>query len=105
VVRVEYNPRKVSLPQLLETFWKIHDPTVLNRQGPNVGSNYRSAIFFTIPEQETEIRESIAALEKTGEDQRPIVTQVALAGPYYPAEEYHQKYAQKHGGGFCHIVP
>jgi peptide methionine sulfoxide reductase msrA/msrB len=105
VVRVEYDPRKVSLPQLLETFWKIHDPTVLNRQGPNVGSNYRSAIFFTIPEQETEIRESIAAREKTGEDQRPIVTQVALAGPYYPAEEYHQKYAQKHGGGFCHIVP
>jgi peptide methionine sulfoxide reductase msrA/msrB len=105
VVRVEYDPRKVSLPQLLETFWKIHDPTALNRQGPDVGSNYRSAVFFTIPEQETEIRESIAALEKTGEYKRPIVTQVALAGPYYHAEEYHQKYAQKHGGGFCHIVP
>lgn len=105
VVRVEYDPKKISFPKLLEIFWKIHDPTSLNRQGPDVGDNYRSAIFFTTPEQETQARESVAALEKSGEYKRPIVTQIALAGPYYPAEDYHQKYAEKHGGGFCHTLP
>jgi peptide methionine sulfoxide reductase msrA/msrB len=99
VVRVEYNPSKVPLVKLLETFWAVHDPTTLNRQGPDIGDNYRSAIYFTRPEQETEIRSSLAA-EQT-KLRSPIVTEIALAGPYTPAEDYHQKYAEKHGGAAC----
>ena len=102
VVRLEYDPAKTSLAKILDVFWKIHDPTLLNRQGPDIGENYRSAIYFTLTEQEAEIRESIAALEKNGRFKNPIVTEVAYAGPYYPAEEYHQKYSEKNGGGFCH---
>jgi peptide methionine sulfoxide reductase msrA/msrB len=99
VVRVEYNPSKVPLVKLLETFWAVHDPTTLNRQGPDIGDNYRSAIYFTRPEQETEVRSSLAA-EQT-KLRSPIVTEIALAGPYTPAEDYHQKYAEKHGGAAC----
>ncbi len=103
VVQVTYDPAVISFEKLVEFFYEIHDPTTVNRQGPDVGDNYRSAIFFTTPEQETVAREVIAKLTKSGEWKKPIVTQVELAGPYYRAEEYHQKYAEKHGGGFCHV--
>jgi len=102
VVKVVYNPAVLPFGKLLETFWDIHDPTQLNRQGPDVGDQYRSAIFFTTPEQETAARNAIAELAKSAAPGRPVVTQVDQAGPYFRAEEYHQKYAEKHGGGFCH---
>lgn len=103
VVKVEYNPQVVSYQKLLDLFFEIHNPTTRNRQGPDVGDNYRSAIFFTSPEQEEAARATISRLEKSGAFPRPIVTQVDLAGPFYRAEEYHQQYAAKHGGGSCHI--
>jgi len=91
----------VSYSRLLDLFFEIHDPTTLNRQGLDIGNNYRSAIFFTTPEQETAARRAIANLQ--GKYNREIVTQVEFAGPFYRAEEYHQQYAAKHGGGFCHF--
>jgi peptide methionine sulfoxide reductase msrA/msrB len=103
VVKVEFNPSVVSYPELLDLFFEIHDPTSLNRQGLDFGDNYRSAIYFTTPEQEASARDAIVRLEKDGKYRRPIVTQVELAGPFYRAEEYHQQYAAKHGGGFCHL--
>ncbi len=103
VVRVEYDPAKVSFDRLLEVFWAIHNPTTPNRQGPDVGSNYRSAVFFTTPAQETATRQSIAALEKSGAFRKPVVTEVSLAGPFFPAEEYHQNYNEKHGRSSCRL--
>ncbi|CAN5589666.1 bifunctional methionine sulfoxide reductase B/A protein [soil metagenome] len=103
VVKVEYDPSVTSFQKLVDFFFEIHNPTTRNRQGPDVGDNYRSAIFFTTPEQEEVARATIAKLEKEHKFSTPIVTQVALAGPFYRAEEYHQQYAAKHGGGFCHI--
>jgi peptide methionine sulfoxide reductase msrA/msrB len=103
VVRLEFDPSIVSYSRLLELFFEIHDPTSLDRQGFDIGDNYRSAIFFTSPSQEAAARRAIATLEETGKYRRPIVTQVELAGPFYRAEEYHQQYAAKHGGGFCHV--
>ena len=97
-VRVTYDPAKVSYGQLLETFWKIHDPTQLNRQGPDVGSQYRSAIFFHDTEQEEAARASLAKLDSSGRFSRPVVTQISPAGPFWRAEEYHQRYHEKHGG-------
>ena len=102
VVKVEFDPSVVTYNDLLGTFFSIHNPTTLNRQGPDIGDNYRSAIFFTTPAQEASARAMISKLEKDGKFNRPIVTQIELAGPYYRAEEYHQQYAAKHGGGFCH---
>jgi peptide methionine sulfoxide reductase msrA/msrB len=99
VVKVEYDPSKVSTEKVLEYFFKIHDPTTLNRQGPDVGDQYRSAIYFTRPEQESAARKVIAKLTEAKKFSRPIVTQVDLAGPYTAAEDYHQKYHAKHGGG------
>ena len=102
-MKVEFDPSVVSYPKLLDLFFEIHDPTSLNRQGLDFGDNYRSAIYFTAPEQEASARDAIAKLEEGGKYKRPIVTQVELAGMFYRAEEYHQQYAAKHGGGFCHI--
>lgn len=103
VVKVEFDPSVVPYSRLLDLFFDIHDPTTPNRQGLDIGNNYRSAIFFATPEQETAARHAIAQLEKAKKYNRPIVTQVEFAGPFYRAEEYHQQYAAKHGGGFCHI--
>jgi peptide methionine sulfoxide reductase msrA/msrB len=103
VVKVEFDPSVVPYSRLLDLFFDIHDPTTPNRQGLDIGNNYRSAIFFATPEQETAARHAIAQLEKAKRYNRPIVTQVEFAGPFYRAEEYHQQYAAKHGGGFCHI--
>jgi peptide methionine sulfoxide reductase msrA/msrB len=103
VVEVEYDPAQLSFSALLDVFWVSHDPTTGHRQGPDIGSQYRSAIFFTTPEQEATARASAALLEKSGKLDRPITTEILLTGPFYAAEEYHQKYYAKHGGGSCRI--
>jgi peptide methionine sulfoxide reductase msrA/msrB len=103
VVEVVYDPTLISFSKLLETFWESHDPTVERHTGPDHGSQYRSAIFFTTPEQEATARASAALLEKSGKLSGPIGTEIALATPFYVAEDYHQKYYAKHGGGSCRI--
>ena len=101
-VLVEYDPEKVSYERLLEVFWANHDPTTKNRQGPDIGSQYRSAIFFFSPEQERAARASKDALESAGKFRRPIVTEIVPAVPFYRAEEYHQRYLEKRGSSHCH---
>lgn len=103
VVKVEYDPGKVSYDTLLNIFWENHDPTTLNRQGPDLGSQYRSVIFFHSPEQETEALASKAKLDASGRLRRPIVTQIVPATEFWKAEEYHQQYLEKRGLATCHI--
>jgi len=103
VVQVTFDPQKVSYDQLLDTFWQIHNPTQVNRQGPDVGTQYRSAIFVHSPEQQAIAEKSKAALAASGKFQRPIATEITTAGPFYRAEEYHQKYLEKHGAASCHF--
>jgi peptide methionine sulfoxide reductase msrA/msrB len=98
VVEVEYDPAQLSIGALLDIFWASHNPTTHHRQGPDVGSQYRSAIFFTTPEQESAARASAAKLASSGKLSGAITTEIALAAPFYAAEEYHQKYHMKHGG-------
>ena len=94
VVEVEYDPSKVSYEELLEVFWENHDPTTPNRQGPDVGSQYRSAIFYYTPEQEAAAR---ASKEKAqSRFKNPIVTEITPVSEFYRAEEYHQRYFEKH---------
>ena len=102
-VEVEFDPAKVSYEDLLKIFWTSHDPTTPNRQGPDVGTQYRSAIFFHDAAQEAAARASKEQLEKSGRLKRPIVTEIVAAGPFYRAEEYHQKYFEKHGLHGCGI--
>jgi peptide-methionine (S)-S-oxide reductase len=102
-VEVEFDPAKVSYLQLLAVFWKSHDPTTMNRQGPDVGTQYRSAIFYHDAEQEAEARASKAELEKEHVFKRPIVTEIVPAGDFYRAEDYHQQYFEKQGIRSCHI--
>jgi peptide-methionine (S)-S-oxide reductase len=102
-VQVEYDPNQVSYGELLAVFFKSHDPTTLNRQGPDVGTQYRSAIFYHDAEQEAAAREAKAALEKAGVFKRPIVTQILPASDFYRAEDYHQQYFEKQGIRSCHI--
>ncbi len=102
-VELEFDPNEVSYRELLADFLQSHDPTTLNRQGPDFGTQYRSAIFFHDADQEAAARESKAALEKAGIFKRPIVTQIVPAGPFYRAEEYHQKYLEKNGMKSCHV--
>jgi len=102
-VEVEFDSARVSYARLLEVFWKIHDPTTLNRQGPDVGAQYRSAIFTHGPEQRKEALDSRERLVKSGKHQGEIVTQIEPAAEFWPAEEYHQKYYEKRGGKACHI--
>ena len=97
-VEVIYDPRVVSYERLLEVFWSIHDPTSLNRQGWDVGTQYRSAIFYHTREQARAARSSRARLEASGRYKDPIVTEIVPAGPFYPAEEYHQGYYEKRRG-------
>ena len=103
VVQVEFDPAQVPYEQLLDVFWNIHNPTTLNRQGPDVGTQYRSAIFHHSPEQETVARASKAKLEAAGRFKRPIVTEITPASEFYAAEEYHQQYLEKRGMKSCHI--
>jgi len=103
VVEVEYDPAKASYDSLLDVFWNGHNPTQLNRQGPDVGTQYRSVIFFHTPEQEAAARASKERLAKSGKFARPIVTEISPAQPFWRAEEYHQRYFEKRGGGSCHV--
>ena len=102
-VQVIYDPSRVSYDDLLKVFWENHDPTTLNRQGPDVGTQYRSAIFFHSPEQQYAALASKARLESSGTYRRPIVTEIKPASTYYPAEEYHQQYLEKRGLSSCHL--
>jgi len=102
-VEVKYDPQKISYEQLLNVFWENHDPTQLNRQGPDSGTQYRSAIFFHTPEQETSARNSKDELQKSGQFNKPIVTQIAPATTFYEAEGYHQQYLEKRGLATCQI--
>ena len=101
-VEVEFDPSQVSYLELLAVFWKSHDPTTMNRQGPDVGTQYRSAIFYHDAEQEEEARASKAVLEKDHVFKRPIVTEIVPAGEFNRAEEYHQQYFEKTGIRACH---
>ncbi len=101
VVQVSYDQAEVSYQELLAVFWEIHDPTTLNRQGPDVGTQYRSAIFFHTPEQEAAARVSKENLEASGRYQRPVVTEITPASEFYRAEEYHQQYLEKRGQAHC----
>ena len=96
-VQVEYDPEQVSYEQLLALFWQLHDPTTLNRQGPNIGSQYRSAVFYHSPQQEAQAKAFKEQLQQSGRFSRPIVTEIIPATPFYKAEEYHQQYNLKHG--------
>jgi peptide-methionine (S)-S-oxide reductase len=103
VVQVEYDPAQVSFDELLNVFWQNHDPTTLNRQGPDWGKQYRSVIFYHTPEQESVARASLEKMQNSGMFKRPIVTQIVPAAEFYRAEEYHQRYLEKRGLANCHI--
>ncbi len=102
-VHIEYDPSIVSFERLLYHFWKIHDPTTLNRQGNDVGTQYRSVIFYHSPEQKKSAEESRSALEKSGKFKKKIVTEIIPFGKFWPAEEYHQDYLDKNPWGYCHV--
>jgi peptide-methionine (S)-S-oxide reductase len=101
-VEVDFDPSKVSYRELLAVFFQSHDPTQLNRQGPDYGTQYRSAIFFHDATQEAEAREAVEALGKSGIFKKPIVTQIVPATEFFRGEEYHQKYFEKQGIRACH---
>lgn len=103
VVQVKYDPAEVSYDKLLDVFWENHNPTTLNRQGPDVGTQYRSAIFYHTPEQKRAAEESKAQLEASGRFRRPVVTEITEASTFYPAEDYHQRYLEKRGLASCHV--
>lgn len=103
VVEVEYDPAKIGYDQLLEVFWNSHDPTQVNRQGPDYGKQYRSVVFYHDQQQRQAAEASKAALEQSGKHRKPIATQVVAAEPFYRAEEYHQQYLAKRGLGSCHV--
>jgi peptide-methionine (S)-S-oxide reductase len=103
VVEVTFDPQKVSYTALLNLFFELHDPTQVNRQGPDWGTQYRTVIFFHSPEQEAAARETIARLEASHQYAKPIATQVVPAETFWRAEEYHQKYLEKRGAVSCHI--
>lgn len=103
-VEVDYDPEKLSYDKLLDVFWENHDPTQLNRQGPDFGKQYRTAVFFHSPEQEAEARASKEKLAKSGRFSKPIMTQIVPATTFYEAEDYHQQYLEKRGLASCHIA-
>ncbi|MEK7349149.1 MAG: peptide-methionine (S)-S-oxide reductase MsrA [Candidatus Eisenbacteria bacterium] len=102
-VEVTYDPTQATYEALLKIFWENHDPTALNRQGPDVGEQYRSAIYVHSPEQAAAANASKASLEVSGRFRRPIVTQIVPASTFWRAEEHHQQYLAKRGIGSCHI--
>ena len=103
VVEVKFDPEKVSYQQLLDLFFELHNPTELNRQGPDWGTQYRSVVFFHSPEQEAAAKATIERLTRDKRFSKPIVTQVVPAQSFWRAEEYHQKYLEKRGALSCHI--
>jgi len=100
-LEIEYDPSQVSYGDLLDTFWKTHNPTTLNRQGPDTGSQYRSAVFFHTPEQQSAATASKDKLERSGQHRDPVVTEISAASEFYPAEDYHQRYFEKRGIAHC----
>ena len=102
-VEVTFDPQRVSYEELLEVFWANHDPTQVNRQGPDYGSQYRSAIFFHSPEQEAAARKSKEALDASGKLARPVATEITPAATFWEAEDYHQRYLEKRGQATCKI--
>ncbi len=103
VVQVVYDPDIVSYESLLDAFWEMHDPTQLNRHGPDVGDQYRSAIFVHTPEQQAAAEASKQSLEQSGRFDRPLATEITPAAPFYRGEEYHQQYLAKRGRGSCQL--
>ncbi len=103
VVQVTYDPAEVRYDKLLDVFWENHNPTTLNRQGPDVGTQYRSAVFYHTPEQKRAAEESKALLEASARFRRPIVTEITPASTFYLAEDYHQRYLEKRGLASCHV--
>ena len=103
VVELTFDPQKVSYAALLDLFFELHDPTQVNRQGPDWGAQYRTVVFFHSPEQEAAARAAIARLDASRKYAKPIATQVVPAGTFWRAEEYHQKYLEKRGAVSCHI--
>jgi len=103
VIEIDFDPALVSYERLLEIFFENHDPTTLNRQGPDIGTQYRSAVFFHDPEQEQAALAVKDRLEKSGRFRRPIVTAITPAATFWRAEDYHQQYLKKRGQASCHI--
>jgi peptide-methionine (S)-S-oxide reductase len=103
VVQVEFDPDTISYKELLKVFWEIHDPTQLNRQGPDFGTQYRSVIFYHNEDQEKLANASKEELQRSGKYVGEIVTEITPATPFYRAEEYHQRYHEKHGIDSCRI--
>ncbi|MDX9973839.1 MAG: peptide-methionine (S)-S-oxide reductase MsrA [FCB group bacterium] len=102
VVEIEYDPAQITYEELLTVFWENHDPTTPNRQGPDVGSQYRSVVFYHSPEQKALAEKSKETLEKSGKFKRPIVTRIEPAATFWRAEDYHQQYLEKRGLATCH---
>lgn len=102
-VEITFDPAVITYEQLLDKFWEFHDPTTLNRQGPDVGDQYRSAIFYHNESQKKSAEKSRDILAMSEKYTSPIVTEITPATTFYEAEEYHQKYVMKNGGGVCHI--
>ena len=103
VVQVEYDPAQVAYDELLKVFWENHDPTTLNRQGPDFGAQYRSVVFYHTPEQKAAALAGKEKLQRSGRFARPIVTEIAPASNFWRAEEYHQRYLEKHGRSHCQL--
>ena len=103
VVQVEYDPARVSFEDLLNAFWEMHDPTQVNRQGPDVGDQYRSVIFFHLPEQQTAALKSKEQLDAEGTLNRPVATVIEPAPSFWRAEEYHQRYLEKNSQAACRL--
>ncbi len=102
-VFIEYDSSVINYDKMLHYFWKIHYPTQKNRQGNDIGSQYRSMIFYFTPEQKQTALDSLKKLEKSGKYNKPIVTEIVPAQKFWPAEEYHQDYLSKNPGGYCHV--
>jgi peptide-methionine (S)-S-oxide reductase len=102
VVQIEFDPSQIKYEDLLKVFWENHDPTTMNRQGPDEGTQYRSVIFYHTPEQKVIAEKSKDEIDGSGKFNDPVVTQIVPAEKFYPAEEYHQKYLMKRGLNVCH---
>jgi peptide-methionine (S)-S-oxide reductase len=103
VVEVTFDPAKITYDELLKVFWEAHDPTMKNQQGPDVGTQYRSAIFYHTAEQKTSAEKSKKALDASGKYKKKVVTEITKASTFYRAEEYHQQYLLKHGLASCPV--
>jgi peptide-methionine (S)-S-oxide reductase len=102
-VQVTFDDEQISYSELLDLFFDMHNPTTLNRQGPDFGSQYRSAVFWHDEDQRAAAEQKIAEINESGKWPSAVVTEVAPAGTFWRAEEYHQRYFEKNGGGFCHV--